>query len=167
MRRIFVLVSLCCLSSIVCLGQDTDTTAVRIIKIFDKLAEQKSGQGVVTVHQSAAIRDMVGAHKHGANVEEEGDEVFLKIRGFRAQVFSGNNQRTSKKEAFDKEKEIKEIFPDVPTYVTYNAPFWKLRVGDFRSHEEAYQMMRMLMSSFPAYAKEMYIVKEEVKIPLD
>ena len=44
---------------------------------------------------------------------------------------------------------------------------WKLRVGDFLSHEEAYHMMRQLMDAFPAYAKEMYIVKEEIKIPLD
>ena len=65
------------------------------------------------------------------------------------------------------EEEIKELFPDIPTYVTYNAPFWKLRVGDFRSHEEAYQLMRQLMEAFPDYAKEMYIVKEEVKIPLN
>ena len=62
--------------------------------------------------------------------------TFLKVQGYRTQVFSGNNQRVSKDEAFRKEKEIKELFPEVPTYVTYNAPFWKLRVGDFRSHEE-------------------------------
>ena len=109
---------------------------------------------------------MVGAHKYGENVEQNGNDIFLKIQGFRTQVFSGNNQRKSKEEAFRKEKEIKELFPDVPTYVTYNAPFWKLRVGDFRSHEEAYQMMRQLMEAFPGFAKEMYIVKEEVKIPL-
>ena len=66
-----------------------------------------------------------------------------------------------------KEKEIKELFPDVPTYVTYNAPFWRLRIGDFRSHEEAYHMQRLLMDAFPAYRKEMYIVREEVKIPLN
>ena len=69
--------------------------------------------------------------------------------------------------AFRKEKEIKELFPEIPTYVTYNAPFWKLRVGDFRSHEEAYHMMRLLMGAFPKYGKEMYIVREEIKIPLN
>ena len=73
----------------------------------------------------------------------------------------------SKDEAFRKEKEIKELFPDVSTYVTYNAPFWRLRIGDFRSHEEAYHMQRLLMDAFPAYRKEMYIVREEVKIPLN
>ena len=76
-------------------------------------------------------------------------------------------QRKSKDEAFRKEKEIKELFPDVSTYVTYNAPFWRLRIGDFRSHEEAYHMQRLLMDAFPAYRKEMYIVREEVKIPLN
>ena len=62
---------------------------------------------------------------------------------------------------------LKELFPDVSTYVTYNAPFWRLRIGDFRSHEEAYHMQRLLMDAFPAYRKEMYIVREEVKIPLN
>ena len=107
-------------------------SAIRPNTIFDKLAKEELGKGTVSIHQSDDIRAMVGAHKYGENVEQNGNE----------------------------------IFPDVPTYVTYNAPFWKLRVGDFRSHEEAYQMMRQLMGAFPGFAKEMYIVKEEVKIPL-
>jgi hypothetical protein len=41
-----------------------------------------------------------------------------------------------------------------------------LRIGDYRSHEEAYHTMRVLMDAFPSYAKEMYIVREDVKIPL-
>lgn len=141
-------------------------SAVRPTTIFDKLSKEEAGKGSVSIHQSDDIRAMVGAHKYGENVEQNGEETFLKIQGYRTQVFSGNNQRKSKEEAFRKEKEIKELFPNVPTYVTYNAPFWKLRVGDFRSHEEAYQMMRQLMVAFPNFAKEMYIVKEEVKIPL-
>ena len=103
----------------------------------------------------------------GEVVETTDSLTFLKVQGYRTQVFSGNNQRVSKDEAFRKEKEIKELFPEIPTYVTYNAPFWKLRVGDFRSHEEAYHMMRLLMGAFPKYGKEMYIVREEIKIPLN
>lgn len=135
--------------------------------IFDALQEGGAGKGQVEVHQSDAVRGLVGARLHGADVEKNGEEAFLKIQGFRAQVFSGNNQRKSKDEAFSKEKEIKELFPDVPTYVTYNAPFWRVRVGDFRTHEEAHHMQRQLMHAFPSYKKEMYIVKEEVKIPLN
>lgn len=150
------------------MSQEQDTIpAEPAYTIFDDLAKHEAGKGVVTIHQSEAIRNLVGACKFGKDVETTDNETFLKIQGFRTQVFSGNNQRKSKDEAFNKEKEIKELFPELPTYVTYTAPFWKLRVGDFRSHEEAYQALRQLMAAFPAYAKEMYIVKEEVKIPLN
>lgn len=167
MKRILVVCGIVCLSSVCAKAQMQADTTVHVVTIFDRLARSEAGKGTVHIHQSEDIRAMVGAHKYGENVEQEGENTFLKIPGYRAQVFSGNNQRKSKDEAFKKEEEIKKLFPDIPTYVTYNAPFWKLRVGDFRSHEEAYQLMRQLMEAFPAYAKEMYIVKEEVKIPLN
>lgn len=135
--------------------------------IFDDLQTSKPGKGDVIVNQPEALRKMVGVRLHGDNVEKTDSTAFLKIQGYRTQVFSGNNQRKSKDEAFDKEKKIKELFPDIPTYVSYTAPFWKLRVGDFRSHEEAYHMQRLLMTAFPSFGKEMYIVREEVKIPLN
>lgn len=155
-----------CLAAFFSLGASAQRTE-SCQTIFDALQQSAPGKGEVTIRQSPAIRNLVGVRRHGADVETSGDEAFLKIQGFRTQVFSGNSQRKSKDEAFRKEKEIRELFPDLPTYVTYNAPFWKLRVGDFRTHEEAYHVQRMLMEAFPAYKKEMYIVKEEVKIPLD
>lgn len=135
--------------------------------IFDDLQTSKLGKGEVIIHQPEALREMIGVRMHGENVEKTDSTAYLKIQGFRTQVFSGNDQRKSKDEAFEKEKMINELFPTVPTYVTYTAPFWKLRVGDFRSHEEAYHMQRLLMTAFPSFGKEMYIVKEEVRIPLD
>ena len=156
---IFFLFCLCFTSAL--WGQASRST------ILDALSRHGVGEGEVVVHQSAAIERMVGERMAGADVETTDSVTYLKIQGYRTQVFSGNNQRASKDEAFSKEKEIKELFPDVPTYVSYNAPFWKLRVGDFRSHEEAYHMMRQLMAAFPKYGKEMYIVREEIKIPLN
>lgn len=146
-------------------AQTTDRSTAS--SIFDDLQSPGAGKGEVVIHQPAALRDMVGVRLHGENVEKTDSTTYLKIQGFRTQVFSGNNQRKSKEEAFKKEKEIRELFPEIPTYVKYNAPFWSLRVGDFRSHEEAFHMQRQLMNAFPTYAKEMYIVKEEVRIPLD
>lgn len=136
------------------------------LTIFDALEESKPGKGDVIIKQSPAIRDMVGAREYGPNVEKNDNKTFLKVQGYRVQVFSGNSQRLSKDEAFKKEKEVNQNFPDVPTYVTYNAPFWRLRVGDFGSHEEAYYMLRQLTNAFPSFGKEMYIVREEVRLPV-
>lgn len=149
-------------------GASAQTSAEGSVEtIFDDLQTSKPGKGEVIINQPQALRNMVGVRLSGENVEKTDSTAFLKIQGFRTQVFSGNNQRKSKDEAFDKEKKVKELFPDVPTYVSYTAPFWKLRVGDFRSHEEAYHMQRLLMTAFPTFGKEMYIVREEVKIPLN
>lgn len=134
--------------------------------IFDELSKPGKGKGTVVVKQSPAIKAMVGRKLNRENIKKDEDQAFIKTEGYRTQVFSGNNQRKSKDEAIRKEEMIKELFPDIPTYLKYDAPFWKLRVGDFRSREEAYQMQRQLMDAFPTFAKEMYIVKDEIKIPL-
>ncbi|MDR2810038.1 MAG: SPOR domain-containing protein [Tannerellaceae bacterium] len=136
--------------------------------IIDELQTPKPGKGSVTINQSIAIRNMIGARRQGMDVETTADgKQYLKYQGYRVQVFSGNNQRTSKDEAFRREKEMKELIPGIPTYVTYNAPFWRLRIGDYSTHEEAFHIQRQLMQAFPKYGKEMYIIREEVKLPLD
>jgi len=135
--------------------------------IFDVLQESKNGSGVVVIHQSDALRKMVGERFQGANVETADTISYIKMQGFRIQIYSGNDQRKSKDEAFLKEHEVKEIFPDMPTYVTYKAPFWNLRVGDFRTHEEARRIQRQLMDAFPDYKRQMYILKGEIRIPMN
>lgn len=144
----------------------TAQTGQRPATIFDELESAGAGKGTVRIYQEPAIKQMVGRYLSSNDIERNNNLTYLKMQGFRAQVFSGNNQRKSKEEAIRKEKMIKELYPDLPTYVTYTAPFWKLRVGDFRSREEAYALIRDLKETFPSFAKEMYIVKDEVKIPL-
>ncbi len=133
--------------------------------IFNALESDRPGQGEVTIHQSDAIRKLVGTRRAG-DPAQAGDGNYLKMQGFRTQVFSGNNQRTSKDLAFKRKEEILALYPDLPVYVTYVAPFWRVRVGDYRSHEEAYHMKIELAKAFPAFGKEMYIVREEIQIPL-
>ena len=49
----------------------------------------------------------------------------------------GENQDVLKDEAYQKASMIKDADPELSTYVTFTSPFWRLRVGDFRSFEEA------------------------------
>ena len=169
MRRIPCILSLIAsmVLTVSSLQAQTVTEKAERSTIFDALQRSEIGKGQVVIHQSNAISNLIGERMRGVDVETTDSLTYLKVQGYRTQVFSGNNQRASKDEAFNKEKDINELFPDVPTYVTYTAPFWKLRVGDFRSHEEAYHMMRLLMKAFPSYGKEMYIVREEIRIPLN
>jgi hypothetical protein len=135
--------------------------------IFDELTVPERGKGTVTIHQSASIRSLVGKQPVDVKIETEGDKSFLVMPGYRIQVFSGNIQRTSMNEALDKKKQIENLFSNVSAYVNYTAPFWRLRVGDYLTIEEAYSMMSKLVEAFPAFKKEIQIMKEEVRIPLN
>jgi len=135
--------------------------------IFDELAVQEPGKGTVTIRQSAAIRSLVGKQSGDVKIETDGDKSYLVMPGYRIQVFSGNNQRASMDEASNKKKQVENQFNDVSAYVDFTAPFWRLRVGDYLSYEEAFSMMSKINEAFPAFKKEIQIVKEEVRIPLD
>lgn len=161
MNRLFYVFSFFFLSALVYPTFAQDSFYGQPHSIIDALQEPTPGKGRVEIKQSVAIRNLLGVR--GIGTLDDGQ--YIEIQGFRTQVFTGN-LRNSKDEAFKKEKEINELFPNLATYVTYVAPFWRLRIGDYRSHEEAYHTMRLLMDAFPSYAKEMYIVKEDVKISL-
>ena len=155
-RYVFILGLLGCVSSMLT-AQDS---------IVDALTRNVPGRGTVTIHQSSAIRQMIGRPVASEHTEEVNGRVYLLSAGYRIQIFSGNNQRNSKDEAFGKEQQIKNQFSDVPTYVSYTAPFWRLRVGDYLSYEEAFRMMQKLVGAFPSFRKEMFITKEEIRIPV-
>ena len=46
------------------------------------------------------------------------------------------------------------LFPELETSVTFTSPFWRLRVGDFRSYEEAGNALIQLKRGFPQMARE-------------
>ncbi len=132
--------------------------------IVDALEEAVPYEGIIKVNASYEINQLIGK-KNEALLSGEVD--YVKTSGYRVQIFSGNEQRTSKAEAFKKESLINDAFSDVPTYVTYKAPYWRVRVGDFRTHEEAFLLMKQIGQDLPSLKKEMYIVKDEVKIPVN
>lgn len=84
------------------------------------------------------------------------------ISGYRIQVFSDNNSRTAKSEARSKARDISEKFPELRTYVVYNAPFWRLRVGDFLTPEDANDVVVKIKEEFPKYSKEIRVVRDRI-----
>lgn len=84
--------------------------------------------------------------------------------GYRVQIFADNNSRTAKGEARQRERAISQTFPEYGTYVYYDSPYWRLRVGDFRSQYEAEKAAADIRKSFPSYAKEVRVVRDRVNI---
>lgn len=84
--------------------------------------------------------------------------------GFRVQVFSDNNARTAKNEARNKEQTVAARFPQYRTYKKYSAPYWRLRVGDFRTQREAEAAAAELRRAFPSFGKEIRVVRDRINL---
>jgi hypothetical protein len=70
------------------------------------------------------------------------------VDGFRVQIFfdSGNN---SKKAAQTAREKFMEAHPDVVAYLTFKAPYYRVRIGDFRTKLEAEGFLFQLATAYP------------------
>jgi len=128
--------------------------------IFEALASvDSSSNATVKVYQDKRIELALVGRK-----SQSGSHATITASGYRVQVFSSNTQRTAKNEAFRIEKELKDVFPEHAVYVNYISPFWKVRIGDFKSLEEAQEFRSELIKIFPNLRSETYTVKDQVNL---
>ena len=124
--------------------------------IFEALSTVDSiTQTTVKIHQDKRIEALMRNKRYMDQTS---------TNGFRVQVFSSNVQRTAKNNAFRIEKQIRDAFPEQGVYVNYTSPFWKVRVGDFKTKLEAQIFRDQLVESFPNLKSEIYIVPEQLII---
>ncbi len=135
MKHIFLIISTLFMTTAVTFGQE---------------------KGVVTVNNSAKLDSLVYANSASQQIQPG-----ITSQGFRVQIYSSNRNQIAKAGAFKVEKEFVELFPEIHAYVTYTAPFWKVRVGDFSSYYEALTFSNKIKDTFPERATEVFVVKED------
>lgn len=124
--------------------------------IFKDLAKTQPGYGTVKIQQNPKVNLLVNR-----KIKENETKKYITFSGYRIQVYMDNNQKKSKDEAYAREKKLKDKFPDLTTYISFSSPFWKLRVGDYRTHADALVMAKKLREAFPELGSEILIVKDD------
>ena len=76
------------------------------------------------------------------------------MSGFRVQVFFG-----SREEALRLKGEFLQLYPDQKAFVSYQAPNFKLRVGNFRNQLDAEKFLHAIKEEFPSA----YVVNDKVE----
>lgn len=120
---------------------------------------QSSFEGKVVVHNDPLFDtllyqfDSVQRMK-AANPDNKG------IDGFRVQIFFDSGTYSG-----DRANEVKEEFEEnnegVNAYVTWKAPNYRVRVGDFRSRLEAEKFLRDISEDYP----NAWVIKDEINFP--
>lgn len=111
----------------------------------------------VQVHQSHAVERLLREKATGKASQ------MVEVAGYRVQIYSSNHQQLAKQEAIRLEKDMQSKI-DVPIYVTYVPPFWKVRVGDFATYTEAQEFKTNFVQQFPELMGDTYVVRDQVTV---
>lgn len=82
------------------------------------------------------------------------------LPGYRIQIFfdSGNN---SKRGAMSAKAVFITKYPDVEAYIIFQEPYYKVRVGDFRTRMEAEGFLEIIINEYP----NAYRVNDNINFP--
>lgn len=92
-----------------------------------------------------------------------GKHEIIEMDGYRVQVYSSNQQQTAKTEALELEAKLKEKVNQT-IYVQYLPPFWKVRLGDFKTYDEAREYKKLFVQIFPSMMGDTYIVRDKIQV---
>jgi hypothetical protein len=110
-------------------------------------------EGQVEIIQDSRIDSIVKMHI-AYNKQLDG------IKGYRVQVFfdAGNN-------SLDKAQMVAEefqlLFPGDTAYISFSEPYYKVRVGDFRTRLEAEGYMQKILGDYP----NAFVIKDQIRFP--
>lgn len=76
--------------------------------------------------------------------------------GYRIQLINS----TDRDEVYNKKTELYEKYSSTKAYIVYDQPYYKLRIGDFKTRLEAYKYMDEIIGEF----QSAYVVRDEIKI---
>ncbi|KAF0238926.1 MAG: hypothetical protein FD181_649 [Prolixibacteraceae bacterium] len=109
----------------------------------------------LNINQDPRLDKMLGWHI-------ENNRIRNKIEGFRVEVFFSSDFDAREK-SIRKKKEFLSDYPDYAVHIKYISPNFRVRVGDFRTKNEALKLYREIKNNFPVA----FIVADEIDFPLE
>ena len=130
---------------------DNDTALIDSVHVV-LITEDMSN---AIVHQDSAIIRLMTDKRLG---RVRGEQI---VDGFRVQVYASNRQQVAKNEALMLQQRIEPLL-EVPVYALSETPFWKVRIGNFLTREDANAYKDVLLNMFPDMVGSTYVVPDKI-----
>ena len=121
-------------------SSQSQTTISRKQQEKEQTATKQDKKDIKNIIGQSETRDSIDVSD---SAEDNHKKVMrgYKVNGYRVQVFAGGNSRNDRIKAERIGSEIKSLFPDVPVYVHFYSPRWICRMGNYRTYEEAHEVL--------------------------
>ena len=109
--------------------------------------------GSLNVNQDSRIEHLISKQHRLYDLDSS-------FSGYRIHIFMeiGNEALEN---AEQMKKRFENAFPDIPVYLTYAEPYFRLRAGDFRNRVEAEKCLRLIKPKF----KEAFVTADMIYRP--
>ncbi|MDR0982728.1 MAG: hypothetical protein LBM07_05750 [Culturomica sp.] len=114
---------------------------------------QDSSAGRVELTEDSYVRELMMLHL------QLSDETKT-INGYRIQIFSGSSYDYTLEDVTAVKDEFSQYFPNVPVYLDYFDPDFKIRVGNFKTRLESIPMLKRIRRHYPSC----YPVKTDIPV---
>lgn len=139
-------------------------SSVDTLLVTDTIAEKDTLPPTLLDHmpnaivwQDSAIVHLIDDRSHGrARGEQEQS-------GFRVQVYASNEPQVARTTALRLKEELSSVVA-VAVYELSDPPFWKVRLGDFLTREDALAYKEELIKLLPELQSSTYVVPDKVTV---
>ena len=121
--------------------------------IFNDLKKSQPGWGKINLQQDPKLELWVEKHRD-INQKAKG------FPGYRVQVYFGSGS-DAKGTANKLRSDLNNQYTDWSSYLSYEAPYFKVRIGDFRNRNEAYKAFKIIQGNYPGA----FIVEDLISLP--
>ena len=126
---------------------------ITVLFVLVSLCSFSQNNGYVILEQDQRIEQLIQRQ----NEIHSADNT---IDGFRIQIFMESGNEAVELGNMESEK-FKEKYPDIPVYFIFGQPYYRLRVGDFRTRLEAEKAFQTISKDY----KKAFITSDRIQLP--
>ena len=123
--------------------------------IFSSSFAQTDSVNGVVIHKDPRA-DLLVKKQAGINAISK-KSIGHTMRGYRLMVLNTNKRE----DAINAKTKVYTYFPELKAYLIYQAPFFRLKAGNFKTRDEAEKYRKQMTPLFP---KGVFIVNETIEV---
>jgi len=134
-------------------GNLTEAYSQVPLGIINELQQFHPDKGSISISHDDKISQLLNSY-YVQNASRPG------MQGFRIRIYFDTGQR-SREQSELVMNEFMEHYPGISIYRTFDSPYYKVSVGDFRTRDEAQHVLKQLNRKYP----KAFIIPEWINFP--
>lgn len=147
---------------IICISAFTSAFGFELADSTASIIDRLNSHPSVSINIPDALPGRLIQTPEQATEEETHQSTANHRVGYRVLAFDDNTPSTAQHAAQARKQQIASRFPEFAVYVQFNSPYWRVKVGDFRTRSDAENALAAIRQAFPQFSSQLRIVRDRI-----